>query len=267
MALINSKAWDIAKKNFITKMKQWQSMFWTVGFPILMLLVYKLVFTDDSGMGGDASAFDASFPGIVVFAIGMSTISSAVMFSLEKKNGTIDRLDTMPVGRANIFVGAMISEGLFMNFQIILLFVVGYGLLGAEYYSVGMLFIGYIIALLYGLGAVGLGIVIASYSDSPEAANGFGMLYLFPFMFASGSFFPFESRIVYFTPQFWVKQVYLQLTWVGDSFSDKMYGSSFLNEGAGPLTISLLVGLVVIFVFTAIFMILGIKIFQKKTNL
>ena len=47
MSLINSKSWYIAKKNFIEKMKQWQSMFWTVGFPILMLFVYKLVFESD----------------------------------------------------------------------------------------------------------------------------------------------------------------------------------------------------------------------------
>lgn len=265
MSTINSKTLYIAVKNVKEKIRDWHSMFWTLLFPIMMLVVYHFAFGNTPNINGKTS-FDVSFPGIVVYTIGTATITSAVMFSLGKKNGTLELLDTMPIGRANLFVGAMISEAIFMQLQLIIIFIFGYGVFGAHL-ELNMFFIAYLIAMVYGIGAIGLGLIIASLVKTPQAANGFGMMYLMTLMFASGSFFPIESVVVYFTPQYWVKQVYLQLTVLGNSFSEQMYSGSLVGYTSEPISIPLWGGLLVIIAFTAIFTYLGIKIFQKKTTL
>ncbi len=227
--MIDSKALYIAKKNIKERLKDFGSMFWTIAFPIMMLIVYKLAFSEDeSYMINGLTAFDVEFPGIVVYTIGMSTVTSAVMFAMNRKDGRSERIDSMPVSRGNIFLGAVISETVFMNIQLILVFIVGYGILDAHF-EPALLPIGYLIAMLYGIGAIGLGLIVASFLKSPEAANGISMLSHMAMMFVSGSFFPLDNDGVFFTPHYWVKQVYLQLTVVGDSFSDLMYRTSIIT--------------------------------------
>ena len=268
MYSIDLKAWYIAKKNVKEKLKNLGSMFWTIAFPIMMLIVYKLAFSGDDGsyMINGLTTFDVEFPGIVVYTIGMSTVTSAVMFAMSKKDGTLERIDSMPVSRGNVFLGAVISETIFMNLQLVLIFAFGYGVLGAHF-ELAMMPLGYLIAVIYGIAAIGLGLIIASFLKSPEGANGFAMLAHMCLMFISGSFFPLDNGGVFFTPQYWVKQVYLQLTVVGDSFSDKLYSGTIITPTSTATLIPIWGGLLMILAFTALFIILGVKIFQKKTIL
>lgn len=261
------KAWYIAKKNVKEKLKNFGAMFWTVAFPILMLFIYKLVFSEqDAQMLNGMEVFDVEFPGIVVYTIGMSTVTSAVMFAMSKKNRTLERIDTMPVSRGNVFLGAVMSETIFMNLQLVLIFGVGYGILGAHF-ELAMLPIGYLLAMIYGIGAIGLGLFIASIFQSPEAANGFGMLSHMSLMFVSGAFFPLDNPGVFFTPQYWIKQVYLQLTVFGDSLSDMMYSGTIITPLSEATIVSIWIGILMIFAFTAFFIVLGVKTFQKKTQI
>jgi ABC-2 type transport system permease protein len=267
MNMIDLKAWYIAKKNVKEKLKNYGSMFWTVAFPIMMLIVYKLAFVDDgTTMINGLTVFDVEFPGIVVYTIGISTVSSAVMFSMSKKDGTLEFIDSMPVSRGNVFLGAVISETIFMNLQLILIFGFGYGVLGAHF-ELAMLPIGYLIAMIYGVASIGLGLIIASFLNSPEGANGIAMLTHMSLMFVSGSFFPLDNAGVFFTPQYWVKQVYLQLTVVGDSFSDLLYSGTIITPTSEATIFPIWGGILMILAFAAAFIILGVKIFQKKTTL
>jgi len=232
-----------------------------------MLIVYKLAFSEDGNtMINGLTTFDVEFPGIVVFTIGMSTVTSAVMFSMSKKDGTLEFIDSMPVSRGNVFLGAVISETIFMNLQLILIFGFGYGVLGAHF-ELAMMPLGYLIAMIYGVAAIGLGLIIASFFNTPEGANGIAMLTHMSLMFVSGSFFPLDNGGVFFTPQYWVKQVYLQLTVIGDSFSDLMYSGTIITPTSEATFFPIWGGILMILAFTATFIILGIKIFQKKTTL
>ncbi|MFX0042961.1 MAG: ABC transporter permease [Candidatus Hodarchaeota archaeon] len=268
MNMIDLKAWFIAKKNIKEKLKNYGSMFWTVAFPIMMLIVYKLAFmdSDETMIINGLTVFDVEFPGIVVYTIGISTVSSAVMFSMSKKDGTLEFIDAMPVSRGNVFLGAVISETIFMNLQLILIFGFGYGVLGAHF-ELAMLPIGYLIAMIYGVASIGLGLIIASFLNSPEGANGIAMLTHMSLMFISGSFFPLDNAGVFFTPQYWVKQVYLQLTVVGDSFSDLLYSGNIITPTSEATIFPIWGGILMILAFTAAFIIIGVKIFQKKTTL
>ena len=265
MYMIDLKAWYIAKKNVKEKLKNVGSMFWTIIFPIMMLLVYKLAFSEGGeSMINGLTVFDVEFPGIVVYTIGMSSVTSAVMFSLSKKDGTLERIDSMPVSRGKVFLGAILSETIFMNIQLIIVFGFGYGILGAHF-ELAMIPLGYMIAMIYGIGSIGLGLIIASFLNSPEGANGFAMLSHMTLMFVSGSFFPLDNAGVFFTPQYWVKQVYLQLTVIGDSFSDLMYSGTIITPTSEATFFPIWGGMLMILAFVSTFIILGVKIFQKKT--
>ncbi|MFX1277912.1 MAG: ABC transporter permease [Promethearchaeota archaeon] len=267
MYSVDVKAWYIAKKNIKEKLKNLGSMFWTVAFPIMMLLVYKLAFSgDETTMINGLDVFDVEFPGIVVYTIGMASVTSAVMFSMSKVDGTLERIDSMPVSRGNVFLGAVISETIFMNLQLVLLFTFGYGILGAHF-ELAMLPLGYLLAMLYGIGSIGLGLIIASFFNSTEGANGIAMLTHMCLMFVSGSFFPLDNAGVFFTPQYWVKQVYLQLTVLGDFFTDLMYSGNIILPTSQASIFPIWSGLLFILAFTSTFIFLGVKIFQKKTTL
>jgi ABC-type transport system involved in cytochrome c biogenesis permease component len=269
MYSLDIKSWYIAKKNIKEKLKNLGSMFWTVAFPIMMLLVYKLAFSSDGdevAMINGLTVFDVEFPGIVVYTIGISSVSSAVMFAMSRVDGTLERIDSMPVSRGNVFLGAVISETVFMNLQLILVFGFGYGILGAHF-ELAMMPLGYLLAMIFGIGSIGLGLIIASFLGSPEGANGIAMLTHMSLMFISGSFFPLDNAGVFFTPQYWFKQVYLQLTVVGDFFTDLLYSGTVILPTSKASVFPIWSGILIILAFTSTFIILGVKIFQKKTTL
>jgi ABC-type transport system involved in multi-copper enzyme maturation permease subunit len=77
---------------------------------------------------------------------------------------------------------------------------------------------------------------------------------------------PFDSPIVYFTPPFWAKQVFLQIVVMGHGLGENLYSSSLIGSSAEVIPISLLGGLLIVIAYTIVFIIIGIIIFQKKTK-
>jgi ABC-type transport system involved in multi-copper enzyme maturation permease subunit len=144
------------------------------------------------------------------------------------------------------------------------MFLIGYVFMQLYFVSPGALILGLLVALLFGVQSVGIGIILAAFAKSPESANGIAMLYYIPVIFASGSIVPFESPIVYALPPFWAKQVYLQITVLGDSLSDMMVsGSMYPSQAIG---IPLWGGLLIVVGLTVILLALGVLLFQKKTT-
>ncbi len=228
------------------------------------LMFYFILGTEEDPSG--RTGFDYGFSGMVIYAVGIGTMNAAIMFAGEKGSGMLTRLDTMPTGRKNIFLGTLISETFFLMLQIIIMFIIGYGFLGLYFVNPLVLFIAFLVTILFGISSVGMGIMIASVSKNVEIANAFSLMVYMILIFISGSLMPFESVIVYFTPPYWAKQLYLQLTVMGDGFNDNLYSSSLIGAGAKAIPITLLGGLLIIVAYTVIFVILGILLFQKKTK-
>ncbi|MFX0081530.1 MAG: ABC transporter permease [Candidatus Hodarchaeota archaeon] len=265
MKLLENKAVQISIKNLKDKIRHWQYVFFSLLLPIMFTVMFYFMFGSEEDPTGRTD-FDYSFPGMIMYAIGMGTMNAAIMFAQDKGSGMLDRLDTMPTGRKNMFLGALISESLFLMLQIVIMFFIGYVLLGLYFEGPLELFIGFLIAVVFGMSAVGLGITIASVSKNVEVANAASLLVFMILIFLSGSMIPFESPIVFFTPPFWAKQLYLQLTVLGDGFGDLLYSGSLIGVTSETIPITLGIGLLIVFTYTIIFIILGIIIFQKKTK-
>ena len=160
------------------------------------------------------------------------------------------------------------SDTFMISLQILIMFIIGYGVLQVPYKGILELFTGFFIAVLFGISSVGIGIIISGIAKTPEIANAIALFYYMPILFLSGSLFPFESPIVFFTPPFWAKQVFLQITVMGDGLFDPLYSSSLLGPTgtAQQLSITLLGGLLITVGFALAFIVLGIITFQKKTK-
>lgn len=266
MGILDNKAIQISIKNLKDKLRHWQFMFFSLLLPIMFTIMFFFMFGAEKDPITGRSNFDYSFSGMIMYAIGMGTMNAAIMFAQDKGSGMLNRLDTMPTGRKNMFLGALISESLFLMLQIIIMFIIGYAILGLYFEGPLELFIGFLIAVVFGISAVGLGIIIASVSKNVEVANAFSLLVFMMLIFLSGSMVPFSSPIVYFTPPFWAKQLFLQLTVLGDGFGDLLYDGSLIGAGAETIPITLGIGLLIVFAYTIIFIIVGIIVFQKKTK-
>ncbi|MFX1314157.1 MAG: ABC transporter permease [Promethearchaeota archaeon] len=258
MNLIENKAVQIANKNIKDKLRHWQYMVFSLGFPIMFTLIFYFFL--------GAENFSYAFPGMIIYATAAGTTSSAISFAVDKTSGMLERLDTMPTGRKNIFLGALLSETIVISLQIIIIFILGYIVLQVSYKGIFELLIGFLIAVLFGISSVGIGIIIAGIAKTADIANAVSLFYYLPILFLSGSLMPFESPIVYFTPPYWTKQIYLQITVLGDSLTDNLWSSSLIGLTATELPIPIWIGLLITVAFTVAFIIIGIIIFQKKTK-
>lgn len=263
---LERKAWILAKANLRRKLRNWQNLFYTIGFPVMFTVIFYFMFGTNTIPQTEFTIYDFAFPGLVIYAIGALTVSSAIAFANEKTLGMLERLDTMPIGRSNTFLGFIIAESLFGVISMAVMFSIGYGAMQLYFDSVGALFIGICVALLFGIQSVGTGIILAAFARSGEAANGIAMIYYIPVIFASGSMISFESPIVYVMPPYWAKQVYLQLTVMGHNLSGQMYSSSNIIS-AKTIGIPLWGGLLISVGLTIALLGFGILLFQKKTEL
>ncbi|MFX1236521.1 MAG: ABC transporter permease, partial [Promethearchaeota archaeon] len=232
--------------------------FFSMAFPLMFVLMFYFMLGKE--------VYDYAFSGMVIYATGVGTINAAISFAEEKTTGMLTRLDTLPTGRKNIFLGTLLSESVFLTLQVLIMFVIGYGILGLKYDSFVSLFLGFFIALLFGISSLGLGLIIASMSKTAEIANAASLVIFMLMLFVSGSMFPFESPIVYIFPPYWARQVFLQVTVLGHGLSDFLYSGSLIGTESQLTIIPIWGGLLIIIAFTLIFVVLGVIVFQKKTK-
>ena len=211
--------------------------------------------------------YSYSIPGMITYAVCMGTTGAAIVFTNDKSTGILERLDTMPTGRKNIFLGTLISESAFLTVQILVMFILSYGILDQYFVGYLELFIGFLVMLLFGILSVGIGIIIASLSKNEEVASGMALTFIMPVIFASGAMVPFESPIVYFMPPYWAKQIYLQFTVLGNGLTSNLFSSSKIGYTATETSIPIWGGILILIAMTISFIFIGIKLFQKKTKL
>ena len=118
MSILENKAIQISIKNLKDKLRHWQFLFFSLAFPIMFTLMFYFMLGHEEDPTG-RTGFDYGFAGTIIYAVGIGTMNAAIMFAGEKSSGMLDRLDTMPTGRKNMFIGTLISESLFLMLQIL----------------------------------------------------------------------------------------------------------------------------------------------------
>ncbi|WP_020386662.1 ABC transporter permease [Kribbella catacumbae] len=168
-----------------------------VGMPVIMLLLFGLVFGDtfSAGLGGGGSFdyIDFLTPGILLMSIASGTMSPAVAACTDMTEGIVARFRTMAIFRPAVLTGHVIGATILTVISLVL--VVGFAILIGfrPNASVGdwLLASGLLVALTVAFTwfAVALGLT----SKTPEGASNIVLPISFVLPFLSNTFIPLES--------------------------------------------------------------------------
>jgi ABC-type transport system involved in multi-copper enzyme maturation permease subunit len=256
----------IATKNLKIKYATYQTYLYTIGFPLMFTLLFYFIFGNQEAFGG-FKVFDFSISGMIIYAASFGTISAALSLTQEKQRGTLLRLDTTPVGRDKIFLGTLLSEATFLVIQMLIMFVLGYAVLGLKWHHNDpvLLLFGFLIAFFFGLSTLGLGIIISAFAKTADSALGISMVYAMMSVFISGALVPFQSPVVYCFPPFYANMIYRQIVVLGDNFWTSTLRFADMQMTPDPNGIPLWGAFLILLAFLLATLIIGIKLFQRKT--
>ena len=136
-------------------------------------------------------------PGLIgVFALFFVFLLTGVSFLRERSQGTLDRLLTTPVGRADILAGYLLGFLLFAGIQSLVILLYTIFALRIEYE--GSLWQIFVLLFVVTIVAVNLGIFISTFARNEFQVVQFIPIILLPQIFLSGAVLPSEQLPGYF---------------------------------------------------------------------
>ncbi|WP_457556768.1 ABC transporter permease [Candidatus Harpocratesius sp.] len=192
--------------------------------------------------------FDMSAPGIIAVAVLVGISSVGTMFAFERSTGMLKRLDTTPVSRSTILLSGGSAQLIFSAIQISILLAC-LPLFGVNTSPGANWFLAFLIIMDLSLTCIGLGLILASFAKSTNAAGGLAWIIILPLQFLGGAFFPMDGIIQKFVPTYYaIRAIRLVL----------IYGARWSHIWED---------LLIVFAFGVISTILGIIIFSKKKQI
>jgi ABC-2 type transport system permease protein/oleandomycin transport system permease protein len=173
-----------------------------VGFtvqPVMFVLLFVYVFGGAIETPG-YDYVDFLMPGIIVQSVAFGGFVTALGLSEDLKKGLIDRFRSLPMTPAALLTGRTLADVVTNVVQLVVMFAVGLIVgfsfaTGAPEIAAGILLllaIGYAFSWVFAF--IGLS------SSSPEAANAYGFIVIFPLTFVSSAFVPVDSMPSWLQP-------------------------------------------------------------------
>jgi ABC transporter DrrB family efflux protein len=161
--------------------------------PIMFVLLFVYVFGGAIQTPG-FDYVDFLMPGIIVQSIAFGGFVTALGLTEDVHKGLIDRFRSLPMSRAAVLAGRTSSDVLLNCLSLVVLlgvgFVAGFNFIGA---TVGEIALGIFLLLLFGYAFSWVFALLGLFASTPETANSFGFMLIFPLTFASSAFVPAES--------------------------------------------------------------------------
>jgi ABC-2 type transport system permease protein len=226
--------------------RQPTNLFMNLLFPAVLTIVFIFTFADpELGMN-----LNAVIPGLIVYAVIFVIMTIAQSFSSERQEGLLRRLNTTPMTSSEFMGSQIITHMLISILQAVIVFALAF-LLGFRPNSgVQGIFLALPITTIFSLSSVGLGLITATISKTPEAATGISFIFILPQMFF-GTFVPITAttqQIAKFIPSYYLLDA-LTMIFEGDWMNTNI----FLDLG-------------VISIISVSVVIIGISLFGKYGN-
>ena len=161
--------------------------------PVMFVLLFVYVFGGAIQTPG-FDYVDFLMPGIIVQSIAFGGFVTALGLTEDVHKGLIDRFRSLPMSRAAVLAGRTSSDVLLNCLSLAVLlgvgFVAGFNFIGA---TVAEVLLGIFLLLLFGYAFSWVFALLGLFSSTPETANSFGFMLIFPLTFASSAFVPAES--------------------------------------------------------------------------
>ena len=173
-----------------------------IGFtvqPVMFVLLFVYVFGGAISTPG-YSYVDYLIPGIIVQTIAFGGFVTALGLAEDMKKGLMDRFRSLPMSRAAVLTGRTLADVSTNIVQIIV--VLGVGLLVGFSFttSAGDVIAGIFLLLLIGYAFSWVFAFVGLSASSPESANAYGFIILFPLTFVSSAFVPVTSMPSWLQP-------------------------------------------------------------------
>ena len=160
--------------------------------PVLFTLLFVYVFGSGVILPGGGSYKDFAIAGLLAMNLTTSAMGTAVGLSTDLGSGVIDRFRTLAMWRPAVLVGRSLADVL--TAAICAAFVIATGLLigwrpdasAASVIAGVAIFLLFSYALSWGCACLGM------VSESPESAQGIGLVILFPLAIVSNALVPTE---------------------------------------------------------------------------
>jgi len=161
--------------------------------PVMFVLLFVWVFGGAIETPGFDDYTDFLLPGIIVQTMAFGGFVTALGLAEDLNKGLIDRFRSLPMARSAVLTGRTLADVATNMLSLVTMIVVGL-IVGFEFSSspaevVGgialMLLIGYTFSWVFAY----IGLIVSS----PESANAFGFILIFPLTFASSAFVPPET--------------------------------------------------------------------------
>jgi ABC transporter DrrB family efflux protein len=161
--------------------------------PIMFVLLFVYVFGGAISTPGFENYQDFLIPGIIVQSMAFGGFVTALGLAEDLGKGLIDRFRSLPMARSAVLTGRTTSDiatnALSLAVMLTVGLIVGFSFSSPWYEVVAglglMLLIGYAFSWLFAW----IGLTVSS----PESANAFGFIAIFPLTFASSAFVPPET--------------------------------------------------------------------------
>jgi len=220
------------------------SAFFTLVFPLMMLLIFGSIYGSQPMPGGGSSeeAISNLIPALTAMVIGMAGLMPVtITLATYRENGILRRLQTTPVRPLVVMVSQVIVVSIMTSLGVFLLFAAG-----RIFYNVS--FEGNIFSILGGfilasLSFFGIGFILAGTMPSARSAQIVAMVLLYPMLILSGAAWPRElmpaavEKISAFLPLTYVVNL-LRGLWMSES-----WGVHLLDVGilVAMLTVGILI--------------------------
>ena len=162
--------------------------------PIMFVLLFVYVFGGAIQVPDEFDGYaDFLIPGIVIQNIAFGGFATALGLADDLNRGLIDRFRSLPMARSAVLAGRTVADiatnSLSLAIVVVVGLIVGFGF--DE--SVPSILLGFLLVLMIGYAFSWVFAYIGLVSSSPEAANAFGFMAIFPLTFISSAFVPPES--------------------------------------------------------------------------
>ena len=159
--------------------------------PVLFVLMFVYV------LGGAMGVTDYKqflLPGIAVQMVLFGAVAgTAVGMATDSKVGLMDRFRSMPIGRSPIIIGRTVAELVRALFAIVAMVVISL-IVGFRFHGTFLdALIALAVLLAFAFSMSWLAAFIGLMSPGPEAAQGLGTIWLYPFSFISSAFVPTDT--------------------------------------------------------------------------
>jgi ABC-2 type transport system permease protein len=161
--------------------------------PVMFVLLFVYVFGGAIETPGFDDYTDFLMPGIIVQTMAFGGFATALGLTEDLRRGLVDRFRSLPMSRAAVLTGRTLADiatnCLALAVMVVVGLLVGFTFSSSPIEVIGglglMLLIGYAFSWVFAY----IGLIVSS----PESANAFGFIAIFPLTFLSSAFVPPET--------------------------------------------------------------------------